>query len=168
VAGISGGNLTTAINTSLVNSGIIGIQVASPNTTTTINGNVITGFTQTAIILEATEGSVTNNTIIDEGSPTQTAIELGYDGMSIESNKIYNVGVGIDATAEIINSEIAGNVFTTLSAEGITTACGFAVPSSKVHSNTFVDVGIAYVTKSGFPISSSTFIGVPTEWTTCP
>jgi hypothetical protein len=86
VAGISGGNLTTAINTSLVNSGIIGIQVASPNTTTTINGNVITGFTQTAIILEATEGSVTNNTIIDEGSPTQTAIELGYDGMSIESN----------------------------------------------------------------------------------
>jgi len=168
VAGISGGNLTTAINTSLVNSGIIGIQVASPNTTTTINGNVITGFTQTAIILEATEGSVTNNTITGQVSPTQTAIELGYDGMSIESNKIYNVGDGIYATTEIINSQITGNVFTTLSAEGITTDCGFAVPSSKVHSNTFVDVGIAYVTKSGFPISSSTFIGVPVEWTTCP
>lgn len=168
VQGTSGGSLTTAINTSLVNSGINGIQVTSPNTTTTIDGNVITGFTQTAIILEATDGSVTNNTITGQVSPTQTAIELGYDGMSIESNKIYNVGDGIYATTEIINSQITGNVFTTLSAEGITTDCGFAVPSSKVHSNTFVDVGIAYVTKSGFPISSSTFIGVPVEWSTCP
>jgi len=168
VQGTSGGSLTTAINTSLVNRGVIGIQVTLPNTTTTINGNVITDVTQTSIILEATEGSVTNNTITGEGAPTQTAIELGYDGMSIESNKIYNVGDGIYATTEIINSQITGNVFTTLSAEGITTSCSFAVPSSKVHSNTFVDVGIAYVAKSGFPITGSTFIGVPTEWTTCP
>ena len=44
VQGTSGGSLTTAINSNLVNSGINGIQVTSPNTTTTINGNVITGL----------------------------------------------------------------------------------------------------------------------------
>jgi hypothetical protein len=169
VQGISGGNLTTAINTSLVNSGITGIQVSSPNTTTTINGNVITGFTQTALILDATEGSVTNNTITDEGSTTQTAIELGADGMSIESNKISNVGIGIDTTAtEVMNSQITGNVLTTLSTAGILFGCSYAVPTGKVHSNTFVDVGVAYFVKPGFPVSSSTFIGVQTESSNCP
>ena len=169
VQGMSAGSLTTAIDSNLVNSGINGIQVTSPNTTTTINGNVITGFTQTAIILEATEGSVTNNTITGQGSTTQTAIELGDDGMSIESNKIYNVGDGIAATAtEIMNSQITGNVFTTLSAEGISLACSYAAPSSKVHSNTFVDVSIAYVVKPGFSISGSTFIGVQYESINCP
>jgi len=169
VQGMSAGSLTTVIDSNLVNSGINGIQVTSPNTTTTINGNVITGFTQTAIILEATEGTVTNNTITGQGSTTQTAIELSYDGMSIESNKIYNVGDGITATAtEIMNSQITDNVFTTLSAEGITLACSYAAPSSKVHSNTFVDVSIAYVVKPGFSISGSTFIGVQAESINCP
>jgi hypothetical protein len=166
VQGISGGSLTTAINTNLINNGVSGIQVTSPNTTTTINGNVLTDVNQTAIILEGTEGSVTNNTIAGGFLFAQIAIELGADGMSIESNKIYNVGDGIYATAEIINSQITGNVFTTLSAEGITINCNSAFPSGKVHSNTFMDMTIGYATKSG-PTAGNTFVGVPEEWTTC-
>jgi hypothetical protein len=167
VQGTSGGSLTTAIDTNLINNGIIGIQATSPNTTTTINGNVFTDVSETAIILEATEGSVTNNTIAGGFQSAQTAIELGADGMSIESNKFYNVGDGIYATTEITNSQITGNQFTTLSAEGITINCNSAFPSSKVHSNTFVDMFIGYATESGPPAAANTFVGVAVESTTC-
>jgi hypothetical protein len=167
VQGLSGGSLTTAIDTNLINNGLIGIQVTPPNTSTTINGNVLTDVNETAIILEGTEGSVTNNTIAGGFIFAQTAIELGADGMSIESNKFYNVGNGIYATTEIANSQITGNVFTTLTAEGITINCNSAFPSSKVHSNTFVDVGIGYATKPGASIASNTFVGVPDESSAC-
>ncbi|MGB8540492.1 MAG: right-handed parallel beta-helix repeat-containing protein [Candidatus Acidiferrales bacterium] len=167
VQGISDGSLTTAINTNLINDCIIGVQVTSPNTTTTINGNVLTDVNETAIILEATAGSVTNNTIAGGFQFAQTGIELGADGMSIESNKFYNIGDGIYATTQITNSQITGNSFTTLSAEGIIINCNSAFPLSKVHSNTFMDVFVGYATQSG-PTTGNTFVGVLVKWTTCP
>jgi hypothetical protein len=161
--GVDVGDLTVTIQNNLFNLGITGIQVRPSNVTVTVSANVLTGMSNAGMIFGDVHGSATSNTIVSG----LIGIDLAVDGMSIKTNKIYNATNGMLVAKQVTNSQITGNVLTTIAGEGISTNCNFTVPPSKVHSNTFVDTPTGYIA-APFSVTGNTFIGVASERSDCP
>jgi hypothetical protein len=136
-------------------------------TNATVSGNLVSGGLF-GIFIVGPEGSVTDNTIFggDYG------IELGVDGVSVTSNNIYGTLIaGMDVQAASLHASVVeGNTIRTVAPGGAGTGIELNcnnISSSRVHSNTIMDLYYGYAdTPAGFS-GSDTYVGVVSEVTAC-
>ncbi len=137
-------NLTLALKNNVVSAvseGVDGIFL-DEGTDPTVSGNTVSGGTSTGIVMVATEGSITGNTILG----SQVGIELASDGPSVTSNNIYDTAQdGIDVGAGPLKvSKVEHNIIKSVNSgsegeTGIELHCS-NISSTLVNSNTFMDM----------------------------
>jgi hypothetical protein len=144
--------------------------VVEEGTDPTVSGNVVAGG-YTGIYIDAPTGSITGNTVLG----SLLGITLVADGPSVKSNSIFNtVDYGIYVATNVAASVIESNTIRTVnqpgsldtSGTGIELGCN-TVSSSKVNSNTLLDLKYGYGnTLAGFA-GSNTYVGVVTDVNPC-
>jgi parallel beta-helix repeat protein len=139
--------------------------VLEEGTNATVKGNVISGGLY-GIYIVTPEGSVSGNTILG----SQIGIDLGLDGVSVTSNKIYNTvldGITIDAPG-LTTSKVTSNTIKSVTypnqdgGTGIELNCS-NVSSSLVHSNTIMDAIFGYGDAPPGFAGTNTYFAVGTE-----
>jgi parallel beta-helix repeat protein len=164
-------NLTLTLKNNVVSAVSEGVDgmFLDEATDPTVSGNTVSGGTSAGIVMVATEGSITGNTILG----SQVGIELASDGPSVTSNNIYDTEQkGIDVGAgplkvskiehNIIKSVNAGSVGET----GIELHCS-NISSTLVNSNTFMDMDYGYGDAPAGFAGSDTYLGVLFKIGTC-
>jgi len=144
----------------------VDLQVGS---TPTFTGNFVSGGLYGICLCGAPSGSVSGNTVFG----SRYGIELSVDGPTVTSNNVYGTQVnGIDIQAPSLEASVVeSNTIRTVNppdSEGtaIELNCN-SISSSKVHSNTLVDVWEGYGdAPSGFG-GSNTYVGVALDVTSC-
>jgi parallel beta-helix repeat protein len=164
-------NLTLALKNdvvSAVSEGVDGIFL-DEGTDPTVSGNTVSGGTSTGIVMVATEGSITGNTILG----SQVGIELASDGPSVTSNNIYDTEQeGIDVGAGPLKvSKVEHNIIKSVNAgsegeTGINLHCS-NISSTLVNSNTFMDMDYGYGNAPAGFAGSDTYLGVLFKVGTC-
>ena len=160
-------NLKVAVENNLVSSASQSTYdiVMEESTNATVSGNVVSGGLY-GIYVVGTEGSVSNNTILD----SEIGISLGTDGVSVKSNKIYGTtdsGISIGAPSLSV-SAVQSNTIRTVTnpnqggGTGIDLGCN-DISSSQVHSNTFMDSNYGYGNAPAGFSGSNSYFGVFSE-----
>jgi len=164
-------NLTLALKNNVVSAVSEGVDgfFLDEGTDPTVSGNTVIGGSETGIVMVATEGSITGNTIL--GSPL--GIELASDGPSVTSNNIYDtVQEGIDVGAGSLKvSKIEHNLIKSVNSgtegeTGIDLKCG-NTSSTLVNSNTFMDMDYGYADAPAGFAGSDTYLSVLFKIGTC-
>jgi parallel beta-helix repeat protein len=164
-------NLTLALKNNVVSAVSEGVDgfFLDEGTDPTVSGNTVIGGSETGIVMVATEGSITGNTIL--GSPL--GIELASDGPSVTSNNIYDTTqVGIDLGAGTLKvSKVEHNLIKSVNSgtegqTGIDLHCG-NTSSTLVNSNTFMDMDYGYADAPAGFAGSDTYLSVLFKIGTC-
>jgi hypothetical protein len=160
---IKNNNVSSALQTSYN-------LVVEEGTDPTVSGNVVNGG-YTGIYIDAPTGSITGNTVLG----SLLGITLVADGPSVKSNSIFNtIDYGIYVATSIKASEVESNTIRTVNqpgsldvtGTGIDLGCN-SVSSSKVNSNTLMDLNYGYGdAPAGFG-GSNTYVGVVSDVATC-